>query len=65
MLKGEYDYILYSFNRVGRGVPGEPLADDNFDASNIITGVPMILVKQLAAKRWKLERLELALLGHF
>lgn len=44
MLEGKCDDILDPFYWIGRRISRKALADDNFDASHIVVGVPMVLV---------------------
>lgn len=64
MLEGEGNNVLDALNRVGRGVFGKTLANDDFDTTNVVAGAPVVLIEQLAAERRELERLKLALLRH-
>lgn len=54
MLESKCDDILDPLNWVGRRVSREALADDDLDPSQIVAGVPVVLVQQLAAKGWEL-----------
>jgi hypothetical protein len=43
MLKGERYDILDTFERVSHVIPGETLRNDNFDAAEIVSGIPIAL----------------------
>lgn len=44
MLERKGDYILDALDWIGRRVPWKAFADDDLNASNIVAGVPMVLV---------------------
>jgi hypothetical protein len=60
MLERERHNVLDSFNRGRQRVTGKPLADDNLDASDVVSRPPMVLEQQFAAKMGEPQTLELA-----
>ncbi|KAH6608527.1 hypothetical protein Trco_001873 [Trichoderma cornu-damae] len=64
MLKGECDNILDPFNRHRKRISWKALADYDFDAAEIVSGVPVILLKELLTKVWEFKRLLVSVLGH-
>ena len=64
MLEGEHHNILDPFDGHRKRVPWEAFANDDLDSTNVIAGIPMVLVQQLTSEQGKLERLKLALFGH-
>jgi hypothetical protein len=60
MLKGKRHNVLDPLYRHGERVPREAFADDDLDAANIIAGVPMVLIQQLATEVRKPEALKFA-----
>lgn len=64
MLKSKYDDVLDPFDWVRGRIPGETLADENLDASQVVAGTPVILEEQLATERRKFQLLKLTLLRH-
>jgi hypothetical protein len=43
MLKGERNNVLDSFKGIGQMVPSKTLGNNDFDSSEIISGVPIAL----------------------
>lgn len=50
MLKGERHHILNPFDGDRKRVAGEALADDDLDPTEVVTWMPMILLKEFSAK---------------
>lgn len=65
MLKGECNDILDSFDRDGQGVSRETFAYDDLDAAQLVGRAPVVLAKQFATERRKLELFQLAILREF
>lgn len=62
MLKRECYDILDPLNGHRKGIPWEAFTDDNFDATEVIGRIPVILSKKLLAEAWKPQGFEVSVL---
>lgn len=60
MLEREHDNILDSLYWQRGRIPREALAYHDLNASDIIAGIPVVLVQELAAEAWEPEAFQLA-----
>lgn len=62
MLKGECDDILDPLDGHRKRIAWKAFTDYNFDAAEVIGGVPVILSKEFLAEAWKSKRLKVSVL---
>lgn len=60
MLEGEHDNVLDPFDWHRARIPREALTYHDLNASDIIAGIPVVLIQELTAEVWELEPFKVA-----